>query len=113
MAWKRARIEGTAVATNTPPNGAFRGFGAPQTIWAIERHMDRLAARLGEDPLHFKRRSALSVGAVTVTGPALSESVGVDECVVKARPRAATRRSARRMRIHPRPPASQARRGVA
>jgi CO/xanthine dehydrogenase Mo-binding subunit len=83
-AWQRARIEGTAVATNTPPNGAFRGFGAPQTIWAIERHMDRLAARLGEDPLHFKRRSALAVGAVTVTGQELRESVGVDECVQKA-----------------------------
>jgi CO/xanthine dehydrogenase Mo-binding subunit len=83
-AWQRARIEGVAVATNTPPNGAFRGFGAPQTIWAIERHMDRLADRLGEDPLHFKRRSALRVGAVTVTGQRLDESVGVDECVAKA-----------------------------
>jgi CO/xanthine dehydrogenase Mo-binding subunit len=83
-AWRRARIEGVAVATNTPPNGAFRGFGAPQTIWAIERHMDRIAARLGEDPLHFKRRSALSVGGVTVTGQRLAESVGVDQCVEKA-----------------------------
>jgi CO/xanthine dehydrogenase Mo-binding subunit len=83
-AWEHARIEGTAVATNTPPNGAFRGFGAPQTIWAIERHMDRIATRLGEDPLHFKRRSALSLGQVTVTGQTLLESVGVDECVAKA-----------------------------
>jgi CO/xanthine dehydrogenase Mo-binding subunit len=38
------RIEAVAVATNTPPNGAFRGFGAPQTIWAIERHLDAIAA---------------------------------------------------------------------
>jgi CO/xanthine dehydrogenase Mo-binding subunit len=82
--WKHARIEGIAVATHTPPNGAFRGFGAPQTIWAIERHMDRIAARLGEDPLAFKRRSALSLGDVTVTGQELRESVGVDECVTKA-----------------------------
>jgi CO/xanthine dehydrogenase Mo-binding subunit len=83
-AWKHASIEGVAVATNTPPNGAFRGFGAPQTIWAIERHMDRIAARLGEDPLAFKRRSALAVGQVTVTGQTLLESVGVDECITKA-----------------------------
>jgi CO/xanthine dehydrogenase Mo-binding subunit len=82
--WKHARIEGVAVATNTPPNGAFRGFGAPQTIWAIERHMDRIAARLGEDPLAFKRRRALAIGDVTVTGQELRESVGVDECVAKA-----------------------------
>jgi CO/xanthine dehydrogenase Mo-binding subunit len=82
--WKHARVEGVAVATNTPPNGAFRGFGAPQTIWAIERHMDRLAAKLGKEPLAFKRASAMKVGSITVTGQRLAESVGVDECVAKA-----------------------------
>ena len=83
-AWKHARIEGVAVATNTPPNGAFRGFGAPQTIWGIERHMDRLAARFGVDPLEFKRARALSVGGTTVTGQTLTESVGVAECIARA-----------------------------
>ena len=39
------RIRGRAVATNTPPHGAFRGFGAPQSIFALERHMDSVAAR--------------------------------------------------------------------
>jgi CO/xanthine dehydrogenase Mo-binding subunit len=82
--WKHARIEGTAVATNTPPNGAFRGFGAPQTIWAVERHMDRLAAKLGKEPLAFKRASAMTLGSTTVTGQVLRESVGVDECVSRA-----------------------------
>ena len=82
--WKHARIEGIAVATNTPPNGAFRGFGAPQTIWAIERHMDRLAAKLGKEPLAFKRARAMAVGSTTVTGQVLRESVGVDECVSRA-----------------------------
>ena len=83
-AWKHARIEGIAVATNTPPNGAFRGFGAPQTIWAIERHMDRLAARFGQDPLAWKRARSLAIGGTTVTGQTLTESVGVDECISKA-----------------------------
>ncbi len=82
--WKHARIEGVALATNTPPNGAFRGFGAPQTIWAVERHMDRLAARLGKEPLAFKRERAMTVGSTTVTGQVLRESVGVDECVSRA-----------------------------
>jgi CO/xanthine dehydrogenase Mo-binding subunit len=82
--WKHARVEGRVVATNTPPNGAFRGFGAPQTIWAIERHMDRIAAKLGEDPLAFKRRSAVAVGSTTVTGQTLRESVGLDECIARA-----------------------------
>jgi len=83
-AWKHARIEGIAVATNTPPNGAFRGFGAPQTIWAIEKHMDRLAKRLRRDPLEWKRERALRIGSTTVTGQTLTESVGVDECITKA-----------------------------
>ena len=38
-------IRGRAVATNTPPHGAFRGFGAPQSLFALERHMDRVARR--------------------------------------------------------------------
>lgn len=82
--WKHARIEGRGVFTNTPPNGAFRGFGAPQTIWAIERHIDRIAAKLGEDPLAFRRRNLLGIGDTTVTGQVLRESVGVVECVERA-----------------------------
>jgi CO/xanthine dehydrogenase Mo-binding subunit len=82
--WKHARVHGFAVATNTPPNGAFRGFGAPQTIWAIERHMDRLAAKHGVDPLDLRRKNVLRIGDTTVTGQVLTESVGVEECIEKA-----------------------------
>ncbi len=82
--WKHARIHGWAVATNTPPNGAFRGFGAPQTIWAIERHMDRIAEKLGKDPLTLRQQNLLAIGAVTVTGQTLTQSVGVVECIEKA-----------------------------
>jgi CO/xanthine dehydrogenase Mo-binding subunit len=82
--WKHARVHGYAVATNTPPNGAFRGFGAPQTIWAIERHMDRLAEKYGVDPLDLRKKNLLRIGDVTVTGQTLTESVGVEECIDKA-----------------------------
>ncbi len=41
------RVRGRAVATNVPPHGAFRGFGAPQSIFALERHMDKVAAAVG------------------------------------------------------------------
>ena len=44
------RVRGRAVATNAPPHGAFRGFGAPQSIFALERHMDRVAAAVGLAP---------------------------------------------------------------
>jgi len=83
--WRDVRIEAIAVATNTPPNGAFRGFGAPQTIWAIERHMDKIARTLAVDPLDLKRKNVLQIGSVTATGQVLSTSVAGVECIEKAR----------------------------
>lgn len=83
--WADVRIEAVAVATNTPPNGAFRGFGAPQTIWAIERHMDKVARTLGMDPLDLKRKNVLQLGSVTATGQVLHTSVAGVECLEKAR----------------------------
>jgi CO/xanthine dehydrogenase Mo-binding subunit len=82
--WEHVRIEATAVATNTPPNGAFRGFGAPQTLWAIERHMDAIARDLGEDPVELKARNVLKLGDATATGQVLRSSVAGAECVDKA-----------------------------
>ncbi len=82
--WEHARIEGMSVATNTPPNGAFRGFGAPQTIWAIERHLDRVAHQLGRDPGQLKQQNLLGVGDTTPTGQELRSSVGGVACVEAA-----------------------------
>jgi CO/xanthine dehydrogenase Mo-binding subunit len=83
--WGHVAIEAVAVATNTPPNGAFRGFGAPQTIWAMERHMDRIARELSIDPLALREKNLLRVGDTTPTGQVLKESVGVQRCVEEAR----------------------------
>jgi CO/xanthine dehydrogenase Mo-binding subunit len=82
--WDHVRIEGVSVATNTPPNGAFRGFGAPQTIWAVERHLDSVARELGLDPGELKRANLLDIGGTTPTGQVLRSSVGGAECVEKA-----------------------------
>jgi CO/xanthine dehydrogenase Mo-binding subunit len=65
------RVRGRAVMTNTPPNGAFRGFGAPQTQFAIEVHMDRIAAQLGIDPVRLREINALRPGDTTATGQRL------------------------------------------
>ena len=62
------RIRGRAVATNTPPNGAFRGFGAPQTQFAMEVHIERIAERLGMDSLALREINAISPGDTTATG---------------------------------------------
>ena len=59
---KNAKIRGRAVATNTPPNGAFRGFGAPQSQFALERHMDKIAYELGLDPLDVRLRNIIHKG---------------------------------------------------
>lgn len=82
--WDDVWIEASAVATNTPPNGAFRGFGAPQTIWAIERHMDRVARALGCDPLELKEKNVLRPGDSTATGQVLHTSVAGSECIAAA-----------------------------
>ena len=67
------RIRGRAVFTNTPPNGAFRGFGAPQTEFAVEVHLDRIAEALRMDPVELRRRNALRPGDTTATGQVLRE----------------------------------------
>lgn len=61
-------INGRAVLTNSVPYGAFRGFGAPQTQFACERHMDRIAAAIGMDPLEIRRINLLRDGQTTATG---------------------------------------------
>jgi CO/xanthine dehydrogenase Mo-binding subunit len=65
---ENVRIEGRAVLTNSVPYGAFRGFGAPQTQFACERHMDRVAAALGMDPVELRRVNLLRNGETTATG---------------------------------------------
>ncbi|WP_437275648.1 xanthine dehydrogenase family protein molybdopterin-binding subunit [Sorangium sp. So ce375] len=82
--WDDVWIDAAAVATNTPPNGAFRGFGAPQTIWAIERHLDRVARELGCDPLDVKEKNVLRPGDATATGQVLRVSVAGEQCIAQA-----------------------------
>ena len=69
------RITGRAMATNTPPNGAFRGFGAPQTEFAAEMQVNRVAEALDISPLDIRRRWVYREGDTTPTGQVLRESV--------------------------------------
>jgi CO/xanthine dehydrogenase Mo-binding subunit len=72
------RIRARAVATNTPPNGAFRGFGAPQSLFAAELMVEHVAERLGVPSLDLRRKWMLRVGDTTATGQHLTESVSPD-----------------------------------
>jgi CO/xanthine dehydrogenase Mo-binding subunit len=69
------RVRGRAVATNVPPHGAFRGFGAPQSIFALERHMDKVAAAVGLAPEVFRRRNFIKAGDTLAVGQTISEPV--------------------------------------
>ncbi|HEY7910389.1 MAG TPA: xanthine dehydrogenase family protein molybdopterin-binding subunit [Blastocatellia bacterium] len=89
------RIHARAVATNTPPNGAFRGFGAPQVAFAYEMHMEKIAAEMGIDPLELRRINMLREGDITATGQQLKWSVGAEEVLSEAVERSAYREKRR------------------
>ncbi len=78
------RIRGRVMMTNTPPNGAFRGFGAPQSQFAAEVHMDRIAAALELDPIELRKKNLFRTGDVTATGQELKGSVAAHEVLDRA-----------------------------
>ncbi len=78
------RIRARATRTNTPPNGAFRGFGAPQTQFAAETHLNRVAETLDLSPLEIRRRNVYRPGDQTPTGQRLRESVAGEEVLERA-----------------------------
>jgi len=79
-----AAVRGRALATNTVPTGAFRGFGSPQSFFALETHLDWLARELGEEPLSFKQRHLVRRGDTTLTGGTLREEIRLPELIESA-----------------------------
>jgi len=82
--WPAIRIRAKAVATNTPPQGAFRGFGAPQSLFALERHMDRIAKVVQLSPIEIRRRNFLKPGETTTTGQTVNEAVDLGKLLDRA-----------------------------
>ena len=82
--WPAIRIRAKAVATNTPPQGAFRGFGAPQSLFALERHMDRIAKVVQLSPVEIRRRNFLKPGETTTTGQTVDEAVDLGKLLDRA-----------------------------
>ena len=75
-----------AVHTNTPPSGAFRGFGVPQSAIAQECAFDQLADKAGIDRLEFRLINALDNGVSTVTGQVMETGVGIKQCLEALKP---------------------------
>ncbi len=67
------RFYADIVYTNTPPSGAYRGYGVPQGFWAVERHMEMIARALDLDPIEFRLKNALRAGELHPFSTAWSE----------------------------------------
>lgn len=89
------RFECKVAYTNIPVPGAYRGYGAPQALFALESHMEEIAVALGMDPVEFKRKNWVKVGDPMDIAPQLGErdveiesipvvtSSGLSECVAQ------------------------------
>jgi CO/xanthine dehydrogenase Mo-binding subunit/aerobic-type carbon monoxide dehydrogenase small subunit (CoxS/CutS family) len=81
------RVDGVAVYTNTVPAGAFRGYGLPQTLIAVEAAIDELAKQLGINPYDMRRRNIVRPGDPMLSPPpseyhdVLYGSYGLDQCL--------------------------------
>jgi CO/xanthine dehydrogenase Mo-binding subunit len=82
--WPSVRIRAKALATNAPPHGAFRGFGAPQSLFALERHMDRIAQAVGLSPIEIRRRNFLQSGQTTSTEQLIREPIDLGKLLDRA-----------------------------
>lgn len=94
-ACEHVTITARSVATHTPPNGAFRGFGVPQACWAIERHLDVAAAALGIDRVELRRMNLLEDGGALPTGQRVADAgssrTALDAVLARSRFRARER----------------------
>lgn len=75
------------VYTNNVPGAAFRGFGAPQALFMAEMQMDKLAEKLGMDPVKFRLKNALRDGDPLGVGTPSPSPVSVVQCIEAARDR--------------------------
>ena len=85
------RFYADVVYTNTPPAGAFRGYGVPQGFWPLERHMEKIARALGLDPIEFRLKNAMRPGNSIRSAPPGAKAAsrarrsstpcGLEECV--------------------------------
>ena len=76
-------VKGIGIATNTFPSDAFRGFGAPQTLFAIETHMEHIAKKFGFDPAEYKSRYFIKKDEETITNGHIIERVMLPEMLEK------------------------------
>lgn len=78
------KIRSRALATNTPPHGAFRGFGAPQSLFALEKHMEFCARKLNSNPAIFRKNNLVKKGQLLGCGQWVKEEIEIASVLEKA-----------------------------
>lgn len=76
-----------SVYTNGPKAGQFRGFGTPQSTFALECTLDEIAEQLGLDPLDFRKNNSIEQSSITYLGYPIQESLGYQEVLEAIQPR--------------------------
>ena len=104
------RVRSRAVATNMPPHGAFRGFGAPQSVFALERHLDRVAQVVGLTPEELRRRNFIHQGQTLAVHQVIREPVDLAHLLDRALDLSAYH--AKRKRFQEENPHSHIKRGI-
>jgi CO/xanthine dehydrogenase Mo-binding subunit len=84
--WRAVDLHGRVVFTNNPTAGAMRGPGTTQVAFALEAHLDVLAARLRIDPLELRRRNRLRAGDRLLSGQELERDVAYEATIDAVRP---------------------------
>jgi putative selenate reductase molybdopterin-binding subunit len=89
------RFYADVVYTNTPPAGAYRGYGVPQGYWPLDRHMEKIARKMGFDPIDFRLKNAIHAGEYHPFSiawnegreprPEIIQTVGLEQCVAQGR----------------------------
>lgn len=80
---ENVKVEGKAYKTNNIFTGAFRGFGAPQSMFALEQHMNQLARYLNKDPIEFRRQYFVKKGDISATSGVFNETIMLQEMADK------------------------------
>ncbi len=89
------RFYADVVYTNTPPAGAFRGYGVPQGYWPLDRHIEKIARAMGFDPIEFRLKNAIRPGEYHPFSTAWNEgreprpeiihTVGLEQCMAQGK----------------------------
>lgn len=85
--WRGVDAFAQSVYTNGPKSGQMRGYGTPQSNFALECTLDELIERLGDDPVEFRLRNAIRQEEVTWLGYPVAESLGYRQVLEAIRPR--------------------------